>query len=62
MGTRLIVLNESYPMNTNMTRIRCFSKNLGFCVLDECSLSIGRVKKSSKLPSIYRNYLEITGM
>ena len=30
MGTHLKVLNESYPMNTNMTGSRCFSK---FCVL-----------------------------
>ena len=31
-------------MNTNMTGLRCFSKILRPCALDESSLSIGRVK------------------
>ena len=45
MGTHLRVLNESYPMNTNMTGFRWFSqKSLSLCALDENSLSIGRVK------------------
>ena len=44
MGTHLRVLSESYPMNTNMTGLRCFSKSLRPCTLDKCSLSIGRVK------------------
>ena len=26
MGTHLRVLGESYPMNTNITRLRCFQK------------------------------------
>ena len=26
MGTHLIVLSENYPMNTNSTGFRCFSK------------------------------------
>ena len=30
-GTLLRVLSESYPMNTDMTRFRCFSKNI--CLL-----------------------------
>ena len=41
MGTHLRVLNESYPMNTNMTGLRCFSK---IYALGESSLSIERVK------------------
>ena len=28
MGTHLIALSESYPMNTNMTGFKCFSKIL----------------------------------
>ena len=43
MGTHLRVLSESYPMNTNMTGFRLFSKSLRFCALDDSSLSIGRV-------------------
>ena len=34
-------------MNTNMAGFGCFSKMLCSCVLDESSLSIGRVKKHS---------------
>ena len=33
MGTHLTVLSESYPMNTNMTGIKCFSKNLWVLVI-----------------------------
>ena len=43
MGTHMRVLQESYPMNTNMTRFRWFSKILHPCALIERSLSIGRV-------------------
>ena len=31
MGTHLRELSESFPMNTNMTGFRCFSKNI--CVI-----------------------------
>ena len=44
MGTHLRVLSESYPMNTNMTGFRKLKKTLHPCALDECRLSIGRVK------------------
>ena len=44
MGTHLKVLSESYPMNTNMTRSRWFSKFFTFCTKDDGSLSNGRVK------------------
>ena len=43
VGTHLRVLSESYPMNTNVTGFRWFSKILLPCALDESSLSIGRV-------------------
>ena len=33
MGIHLIVLSESYPMNTKMTGFRCFFKNLCILVL-----------------------------
>ena len=33
MGTHLRVLSESYPMNTNMTGFRWFTKKLRSCVL-----------------------------
>ena len=33
MGTHLRVLSKSYPMNTNMTRFRCFFENLCVPVL-----------------------------
>ena len=33
MGTQPRVLGESFPMNTNMTGFRWFSKNLGVFVL-----------------------------
>ena len=44
MGTHLRVLSESFPMNTNITWFRWFSKMLHPCALGESSLSIGRVK------------------
>ena len=43
MGTHLRVLSESYPKNTNKTGLDGFRKYLRSCVLDESSLSIGRV-------------------
>ena len=43
MGTYLRVLSEVYPMNTNMTGFRWFSKFLHFSALYKRSLSIGRV-------------------
>ena len=43
MGTHLTVLSESFPMNTNMTGFRWFSKIFAICPLDESSFSIGRV-------------------
>ena len=42
MGTYLRVLSESYPINTNMTGFRGFSKPLCPSALDESKLSIGR--------------------
>ena len=45
MGTHLRVLSESYPMNTNMTVIRTFSKtSLHQFNLDESSLTIRKVE------------------
>ena len=47
MGTHLIVLSESYPVNTNMTGLRSFSKifaSLRFGRKWPYALSIGRVK------------------
>ena len=38
MGTHLTVLSKSFPMNTNMTGFKWFSKVLAS---DESSLSIG---------------------
>ena len=52
MGTHLRVLNESYPMNTNMTGLRWFSKTLHPCTLDESSLSIGRVLQAYLTPVV----------
>ena len=44
MGTHLKVLSESFPMNTNMTGFRWFSKIFEFlCLGQNYSLSIGRV-------------------
>ena len=44
MSTHLRALSESFPLNTNMTRIKWFSESLCPCALDISSLSIGRVK------------------
>ena len=45
MGTNLRVLSESYPMNTNMTWFRGYSKIFAsLCFGRLSSLSIGRVK------------------
>ena len=46
MGSHLKVLSESFPMSTNMTGFRWFSKIFAFlCIGQMYSLSIGRVKK-----------------
>ena len=42
IDTHLRVLNENYPMYTNMTGFRWSSKSLHLCALDEISLSIGK--------------------
>ena len=42
MGTHLRVLNESYPMNTNMQGLDGFQTFLCSCALDESSLTIGK--------------------
>ena len=42
-GTHLRVLSESYPMNTNMTEFRWFSKVFASFALNDGSLSIGMV-------------------
>ena len=45
MGSHLKILCESYPLNTNMTGFRWFSKIFAsLCFGRKCSLSIGRVK------------------
>ena len=49
MGTHLRVLDESYPVNTNMTGLRGFSKVFAFLCLGRNSLSIGRVKHTEML-------------
>ena len=43
MGTHLIVLGESFPMNTNMAGIKGFQKFQEICAFGENSLSIERV-------------------
>ena len=45
MGTHL---SKSFPMNTNMTGFRCFSKKFSPCALDE-SFSIGMVRTIIKV-------------
>ena len=49
MGTHLRVLNESYPMNTNMTGFKLFFKNLIILVhwMKVYSLSIGRLRDNT---------------
>ena len=44
MGTHLRVLGEIFPMNMNMTGFGWFSKVFAFSTMDECSLSMERVK------------------
>ena len=55
MGTHMRVLGESFQMSTNMTGYDGFQKYLRSCVLDENSLSIGRVKipYCKKIPILY---------
>ena len=55
MGTHLRVLSESYPMNTYMTRLRCFSNIFVFLSLDKNSLSIGRVTNPYADAKIWEN-------
>ena len=43
MGTHLRELSEGFPMNTNMTGFRWFSKIFASLALGESSLSRGRV-------------------
>ena len=43
MGTHLRVLNESFPMNTNIIGFRWFSKIFVSLRLDESSIGIERV-------------------
>ena len=58
MGTLLRVPSKTFPMNTNMTRLGWFSKNLCPCALDESSLSIGRVISLLKeLVRLFKNVL-----
>ena len=45
MVTHVRVLSKSYPMNTNMTRYRLFTK----MTLHPCSLSIGMVKQMNHI-------------
>ena len=40
MGSHLRVLSESYPMDTNMTGFRWFSKILLSCALDDSIVSV----------------------
>ena len=48
MGTHMLVLNESFLMNTNMTRFKWFFReSLHPYDLDASSLSIGRILKVS---------------
>ena len=48
MGTYLRALSKNYPMNTNMTGFRWFSKIFASLCLDESSLSIGRVRIATR--------------
>ena len=60
MGTHRRVLSECFPMDTNMTGFSWFQGSLHLWVLDESSLSIGRV--ISRLVSLNHIlvYLECT--
>ena len=46
MGSHLRALSESYPINTNMIGLRCFSEIIPDdpCALGESSLTIGMVE------------------
>ena len=58
MGTHLRVLGESFPMSTNVTGFRWFSKLKALpCFV--CSLSIGRVKPSMSKKYSLKYYLII---
>ena len=57
MGTHLRALRKGFPMNTNMTGLWWFSKNLCISVLlTKIALSIGRVK-SAHLKAILLEFL-----
>ena len=43
MGTYQRVFSKIYPMNTNITGFREFSKIFGFLCLDKSGFSFGRV-------------------
>ena len=58
VGTHLRELRESFPMNTNMTGFRWFSKNFVFSSLDESSLIMERVKKSLCKGGLFVYYLD----
>ena len=61
MGTHLTVLSESFPINTNMTEFRWFSKTLRHCALNESNLSIGGGSKK-KAPFPDQIYIEAISM
>ena len=46
MGTHLIVLSESFAINTKMAGFRWFLKDFRVIVFDESSLSIERAKEA----------------
>ena len=52
MGTHLRALRESYPMNTNITGFRWFSKIFESLCLGRTSLSIGRVKHTHDISTL----------
>ena len=56
MGTHLRVLSKSYPMNTNMTGLWCFSINFVFLCFGRKCLSIGMVKKCIKWSKILPSF------
>ena len=58
VGTHLGVLIENYPINTNMTGFRWFSKIVHPCALEESSHSIERVNQLFKELHFY-DYLGI---
>ena len=46
MGTHVLVLNESLPMNTKMTGCRSFQSFLSSCALDEVVSALKGLKES----------------